>query len=109
MEQLLSSRTSFEERIATRKAAVGIVGLGYAGLPLALEFAEVGFQVSGIDIDEERVAAVREGRSYLVDVPASRYDEVEGRLNASTDYAAVAEPRCADDLRADAALEDADP
>ncbi len=91
MEQLLSSRTSFRERIATRKAAVGIVGLGYAGLPLALEFAEVGFRVSGIDIDEERVAAVREGRSYLVDVPASRYDEVEGRLNAGADYAAVAD------------------
>ena len=91
MEQLVSSRAGFRERIATRQAAVGIVGLGYAGLPLALEFAEAGFQVSGIDIDEERVTAVREGRSYLVDVPASRYEQVEGRLNAGADYAAVAD------------------
>ncbi|HET8592135.1 MAG TPA: NAD(P)-binding domain-containing protein, partial [Solirubrobacterales bacterium] len=91
MEHLLSSRSTFEERIVAREAVIGIVGLGYAGLPLALEFAEAGFPVSGIDIDEERVRAVREGRSYLVDVPAERYAAVHGRLRAETDYATVAE------------------
>jgi UDP-N-acetyl-D-glucosamine dehydrogenase len=91
MEHLLSSRSTFEERIVAREAVIGIVGLGYAGLPLALEFAEAGFPVSGIDIDEERVRAVREGRSYLVDVPEERYEAVHGRLRAETDYATVAE------------------
>src|SRR5919199_4712186 len=54
-------------------------------------FAEVGFEVTGIDLDESRVRAVGEGRSYLVDVPAERYEGVDGRLSASTDYARVEE------------------
>jgi UDP-N-acetyl-D-glucosamine dehydrogenase len=68
---------------------VGIVGLGYAGLPLAMAFAEAGFQVTGIDLDESRVQAVREQRSYLVDVPAKRFGDLDGRLQASTDYSTV--------------------
>ena len=91
MERLLSSPSAFEERIATREAAIGIVGLGYAGLPLALEFAEAGFDVTGIDLDEGRVRAIQEGRSYLVDVPPARYEATAGRLRAVTDYAAVTE------------------
>src|ERR671929_70721 len=82
---------AFDERVASREAKLGIVGLGYAGLPLAMLFAEVGFEVTGIDIDESRVRAVGEGRSYLVDVPAERYEGVDGRLSASTDYARVEE------------------
>src|SRR2546423_1509413 len=54
-------------------------------------FAEVGFQVTGIDLNDERVRAVNERRSYLVDVPASRYEGVDGRLGASSDYSSVAE------------------
>ena len=50
----------FEERIATREATIGIVGLGYAGLPLAMAFAEAGFDVTGVDLDPERVEAVNE-------------------------------------------------
>jgi UDP-N-acetyl-D-glucosamine dehydrogenase len=65
--------------------------LGYAGLPLALGFAEAGFEVTGIDLNAERVAAVNQHRSYLVDVPAERYEAVEGRLGATTDYSVVAE------------------
>jgi UDP-N-acetyl-D-glucosamine dehydrogenase len=87
----LSSPSTLEERIATRSATVGVIGLGYAGLPLAVEFAEAGFNVLGIDLDEERVRAVSEGRSYLVDVPAARYEGIDGRLRATGDYAAVAE------------------
>ncbi|MEA2311696.1 MAG: UDP-N-acetyl-D-glucosamine dehydrogenase [Solirubrobacteraceae bacterium] len=88
MTQILSG-TAFDERIAARTARVGIVGLGYAGLPLAMAFAEAGFGVVGIDISAERVAAVSEGRSYLVDVPADRYAGVDGRLEATSDYSAV--------------------
>jgi UDP-N-acetyl-D-glucosamine dehydrogenase len=83
--------SSFDERIGTRTAKVGIVGLGYAGLPLAMAYAETGFGVTGIDIDVERVAAIRERRSYLVDVPAERYQGLDGRLTATTDPAVIAE------------------
>ncbi|MBA3861891.1 MAG: nucleotide sugar dehydrogenase [Solirubrobacterales bacterium] len=85
------SSARFRERIATREARIGVVGLGYAGLPLALAFAEAGFPVTGIDLNRERVDAVNAGRSYLVDVPERRYADAEGRLNATRDYAAVSE------------------
>ncbi len=91
MAQVLRSIAAFEDRIQTREATVGVVGLGYAGLPLAVTFAEAGFEVVGIDLDEARVQAVNEGRSYLVDVPAQRYDELEGRLRATSDPSAIAE------------------
>jgi len=82
--------SAFDERVATRQAKLGIVGLGYAGLPLAMAFAEAGFDVTGVDLNEERVRAVRERRSYLVDVPAQRYEQLDGDLTATTDYGAVA-------------------
>jgi UDP-N-acetyl-D-glucosamine dehydrogenase len=90
---LVSSPTAatFDDKIATRDANVGIIGLGYAGLPLAMAFAEAGFDVTGIDLDQERVNAVRERRSYLVDVPADRYEGLDGQLRATTDYSALAE------------------
>jgi UDP-N-acetyl-D-glucosamine dehydrogenase len=83
--------SAFDDRIATREARIGIVGLGYAGLPLAMAFGEAGFHVTGVDLNEQRVQAVREQRSYLVDVPAERYGPLEGRLQATTDYAEVSE------------------
>jgi UDP-N-acetyl-D-glucosamine dehydrogenase len=86
---LAISAATFEEKVATREARVGIVGLGYAGLPLGMAFAEAGFPVTGIDLNEGRVDAVQAHRSYLVDVPAERYERLDGRLQATTDYAAV--------------------
>ena len=86
-----ASSASFDERIRTRESPVGIVGLGYAGLPLAMEFAEAGFPVTGVDVNDERVRAVRERRSYLVDVPAARYEALEGTLTATRDFGAVSE------------------
>jgi UDP-N-acetyl-D-glucosamine dehydrogenase len=91
LSELLTSATGFEERVAARSARVGIVGLGYAGLPLAIAYAEAGFAVTGIDLNPERVAAVRERRSYLVDVPADRYANLAGRLEATGDYGVAAE------------------
>src|SRR5918996_4169207 len=94
MAQILSEPTIlsagvFDERIASRSARVGIVGLGYAGLPLAMAFAEAGFDVVGIDLNRERVENIGAKRSYLVDVPAERYEGVDGKLEATTDYAVV--------------------
>jgi UDP-N-acetyl-D-glucosamine dehydrogenase len=89
--EVVSAPKTFDERIKTRTAKVGIVGLGYAGLPLAMAFAEAGFDVTGIDVNEDRVRAIRERRSYLVDVPAERLAALDGQLNATTDFAAVSE------------------
>src|SRR4051794_1979677 len=86
-----ATAAAFDERIASRQAKIGIVGLGYAGLPLAMAFAEAGFEVTGIDLSGDRVRAVNEKRSYLVDVPAERYAAAEGRLRATDDYEAVGE------------------
>jgi len=87
----VTSEQTFDERLRTREAKIGIVGLGYAGLPLAMAFAETGFEVTGIDLDDSKVSALQEGRSYLVDVPVERYGNVDGRVKPTTNYGAVAE------------------
>jgi UDP-N-acetyl-D-glucosamine dehydrogenase len=86
-----SAPRTFDHQIATREATLGIVGLGYAGLPLAMTFAETGFDVVGVDLNQDRVDAIRQGRSYLVDVPGERYERLDGHLQATSDYAAVSE------------------
>jgi UDP-N-acetyl-D-glucosamine dehydrogenase len=80
-----------EGRIGSREARIGVIGLGYVGLPLALEFAKAGFPVDGFDLDAEKVRILSAGGSYIGDVPA---DEVKaqvgaGRLAAHTDFAAL--------------------
>ena len=86
-----SAARTFDQRILEREATLGVIGLGYAGLPLAMAFAEAGFDVVGIDLDAERVKAIREGSSYLVDVPGERLERLEGRLDATSDYAAASD------------------
>ena len=88
MSEVLSA-PRFDDRIAARQARIGVIGLGYAGLPLAMAFAEAGFDVTGIDLNGERVRAIGERRSYLVDVPAERYHGLQGTLAASADYDGV--------------------
>jgi len=70
---------------------VGVIGLGYVGLPLALAFAEEGHDVVGVDSDSRRPAALDRGESYIEDVSAERLAAVAERLSASTRYAALAE------------------
>jgi UDP-N-acetyl-D-glucosamine dehydrogenase len=74
--------------IENKTARIGVVGLGYVGLPLALEFAKVGFEVVGVDLDETKVKSIREGRSYILDVPDSDLRAVlkQGVLRATTDF-----------------------
>src|SRR5687767_4370098 len=59
----------FTSRLSRRKAVVGVLGLGYVGLPLALRFAEAGLKVVGFDIDGQKVAKLRAGRSYINYIP----------------------------------------
>ncbi len=82
-----------EERIVQRTARVGIIGLGYVGLPLALACVKAGFPTVGIDLDEHRVTALNRGESYIEDVPAETLAPyvTQGLLRATTDYAALRE------------------
>jgi UDP-N-acetyl-D-glucosamine dehydrogenase len=82
-----------EDRIRDRTARVGILGLGYVGLPLAVQFAEAGFAVTGIDVGSSKVARVNAGDSYVLDVPSTMLGPLarRGRLRATTDFAAIAE------------------
>jgi UDP-N-acetyl-D-glucosamine dehydrogenase len=79
---------SLIEKIEGRKAKVGVVGLGYVGLPLAVEFAEAGFDVLGFEVDDRKVEAVNRGESYIGDVSSERLQAVveAGRLVATLDY-----------------------
>ena len=56
------------EKITSRRAKVGIVGLGYVGLPLAVEFAKAGFEVTGIDLVQQKTDLVNSGISYIGDI-----------------------------------------
>ena len=80
-------------KIREREARIGIVGLGYVGLPLAVSFAEEGFAVTGIDVDGSKVEALNAGDSYVEDVPSERLAPLvrSGRLRASTDYTELAQ------------------
>ncbi len=71
--------------------SVGIIGLGYVGLPLAVEFAEAGHQVVALDADASKVTAIEAGRSYIEDIPSERLAAVRERLHPTTRYAALAQ------------------
>src|SRR5215470_2052184 len=81
------------QKIATKTAKVGIVGLGYVGLPLAVEFAKAGFEVTGVDLLESKVARINAGDSYVQDVPSQEVFSLveQGRLRATTDFSVIAE------------------
>ncbi len=81
------------KKIANKEAIVGIVGLGYVGLPLAEAFCEAGLRVIGMDISEEKVAMLRSGKSYVEDVPSNVIARLvsSGKLRATTQYADLAE------------------
>ena len=74
-------------KLSNRTARTGVVGLGYVGLPLAVEFGRAGFTVVGIDIDAQMCAAINRGESHIQDVPASAVGELvkSGKLKAVTD------------------------
>ena len=66
----VSLASELESRIASREARVGIIGMGYVGLPLTLLFSEQRFRVTGFDVDASKVEALNSGSSYIVRIPA---------------------------------------
>jgi len=90
---LSESFHQLSDKIRQKTARVGIVGLGYVGLPLAVEYAKAGYAVTGIDVMDTKVSALNSGDSYVQDVPG---DEVAGlvakrKLNATTDFSVISE------------------
>lgn len=82
---------TLEGRILNKKAKIGIIGLGYVGLPLAITFARSGFKVCGLDIDKGRIARLNKGQSYILDVQSSEIKETRGNksLCVSTDFSHI--------------------
>ena len=80
-------------KLESRKACIGVVGLGYVGLPLALEFAKVGFKVIGYDVSERIVSALMSGKSHIQDVSSSELQELvkSGKFEATTDESRLRE------------------
>jgi UDP-N-acetyl-D-glucosamine dehydrogenase len=75
-------------KITNKQAHVGVIGLGYVGLPLLVEFASKGFSSTGFEVDETKAMRINEGHSYIGDVAATRLHEMvkSGRLRATTDF-----------------------
>jgi UDP-N-acetyl-D-glucosamine dehydrogenase len=85
------SEALLEEKIRSKTARVGVVGLGYVGLPLAVEYAQEGYSVVGIDLSETKVARVNEGDSYIGDIPTATLAPLakSGKLRATTDFSVI--------------------
>jgi UDP-N-acetyl-D-glucosamine dehydrogenase len=81
-----------EKKITQKKARIGVVGLGYVGLPLAVEFAAQGFETVGIEVDKKKVNAINSGRNYIADVDDKVFAKVtkSGMLKAAGNYSDVA-------------------
>jgi UDP-N-acetyl-D-glucosamine dehydrogenase len=82
---------ALEEKIRNRTARVGIIGLGYVGLPLAMEFAKAGFSVTGIDIQESKVSLLNRGESYVQDVSGDTLKKwvSGGKFRATSDFSVI--------------------
>jgi len=80
-----------KEKLQSKEARLGVIGLGYVGLPLSMEFARAGFRVIGIDTDEEKVRALQAGESYIQDVPSEwvRAGLEAGTFEATTDFSVL--------------------
>ena len=80
-----------KEKIVRHKAKIGVIGLGYVGLPLAMEFSKAGFDVTGIEIDKDKVRMINRGESYIQDVKQSELEELvkNNKLKATMDFSVL--------------------
>ncbi|HZJ98949.1 MAG TPA: nucleotide sugar dehydrogenase [Tissierellaceae bacterium] len=88
--------SQIKEKLQSKTATLGVVGLGYVGLPLAVEKAKAGFKTIGFDVQEEKVNMVNEGKNYIGDVVNADLEEIVnlGLFSATTDYSQVASADC---------------
>ena len=82
---------SLYNKINNKEANIGVIGLGYVGLPLAIEFAKAGFNVSGIDVDDKKIAAINKGNNYISDIDDSLLMDLvkKGNLKATKDTSII--------------------
>jgi len=82
---------NFQRLVKKRKAKIGVVGLGYVGLPLAIEFSRKGFSVTGVDLDKDRIERIRKKQSYISDVPTRILKELieKKRFRAETHFSCL--------------------
>ncbi|ABW67622.1 nucleotide sugar dehydrogenase [Desulfosudis oleivorans] len=93
MEPAIHSKSALLEKIENKTARIGIIGLGYVGLPLALRFLEAGYPVLGLDIDKRKTAMLMAGESYISHISAGPIGQAaqKGRFEAVTDFSKAGE------------------
>ena len=76
------------DKIRSQKAVIGIIGLGYVGLPLVIRFAEEGFKVLGFDVDIKKVKSITAGKSYIKHIPGANFKNLvkKGYISATTNF-----------------------
>ncbi len=82
------------EKIKSKKANIGIIGLGYVGLPLVTEFCKGGFHVTGFDIDEEKVTLLKQGKSYIKHIDVSRITQCSYHFSPTSDFSKLSDMDC---------------
>ncbi|WP_297213241.1 MULTISPECIES: nucleotide sugar dehydrogenase [Thermodesulfovibrio] len=82
------------DKIKSRDAKIALIGLGYVGLPLVIEFCKAGFKVIGLDIDEEKIKVLKEGKSYIKHINSDKIKEILPRFEPSTDFSKLTEADC---------------
>ncbi|HEY2906340.1 MAG TPA: NAD(P)-binding domain-containing protein, partial [Vicinamibacterales bacterium] len=95
---MTNTNSTLLDRIRSKQAHIGVIGLGYVGLPLAVEFALAGFHVTGFDVDASKIDAINRGHSYIPDVSQHELEKVvkSGHLRATSDSAQLANMDVAD-------------
>src|SRR5690606_19430204 len=89
--RVMSYKTELLQKIENREAVIAVIGIGYGGLPLAVEFAREGYRGIGVDVSEEKAELINGGESYIPDIPT---DDIArpvkaGLLSATTDYSVL--------------------
>src|SRR3990172_2919921 len=84
------------QKILKKEVTVGVIGLGYVGLPLVLRFCEEGYRVLGFDVDSKKIATLKSGKSYLKSIPSSRVSPYlrHELFNVTDDFSRLKEPDC---------------
>ncbi|MGB9629232.1 MAG: nucleotide sugar dehydrogenase, partial [Thermodesulfobacteriota bacterium] len=84
------------QKIIKKESLIGIIGLGYVGLPLVVRFGEEGFKILGFDVDSKKVAQLKKGESYLKAIPSSKISQFirDGNFDVTDDFLRLDEPDC---------------
>lgn len=92
----MSIKTRLISKIGTHKATVGIIGLGYVGLPLVIRFGEAGFKVTGLDVDEDKINKLNQGQSYIKHIPSAKLKELikSEKFQATSDFSCIKDIDC---------------